>query len=339
MHFELLRKIPGLNWDEPWNRTWLTAAEVAFNLGLRVGEYTQRRAEDFNPNTAFNMADVSWYRANGQPFNPAELVMPGGWLRDNDFCLINTIPTKTDRLLQKFADMRFPLKNYAGNRITNACLGLAILEFQRRVFNPEERAKKPLFESPKTGKAMTYNEFAGFFKKVLAAALGSKLAKKFGTHSFRIGGATTLKAQGVHDDEIMAWGRWSSDCYRRYIRVMLSSLIGLGVHFNPVSSSDIPVEQLDQQGVLQRTALTSSQASGEPASSARLPLMSKGEAMRGAQLSGTLAATILTSGTDFDFGSPNEVEGRFEHSDDEESLPDVDFGRLSFQPLPSNRCP
>ena len=121
--------------------------------------------------------------------------------------------------------------------------------------------------------------------------------------------------------------------------MMLSSLIGLGVHFSPVSSSDIPVEQLDQQGVVQRTALTSSQASCEPASSARLPLMSKGEAMRGAQLSGTLAATILTSGTDFDFGSSNEVEGRFEHSDDEESLPDVDFGRLSFQPLPSNRCP
>ena len=43
--------------------------------------------------------------------------------------------------------------------------------------------------------------------------------------------------------------------------------------------------------------------------------MSKGEAMRGAQLSGTLAATILTSGTDFDFGSSNEVEGRFEQEE------------------------
>ena len=338
-HFELIHRIPGLNWNEPWHRTWLTAAKVAFNLGLRVGEYTQRRAEDFNPNTAFNMADVSWYRANGQPFNPAELVMPGGWLRDNDFCLINAIPTKTDRLLQKFADMQFPLKNYAGNRITNACLGLAILELQRKVFNPEERAKRPLFESPKTGKAMTYNEFAGFFKKVLAAALGSDLATKFGTHSFRIGGATTLKAQGVHDDEIMAWGRWNSDCYRRYIRVMLSSLIGLGVHLNPVSSSDIPVEQLNQQGLLQRTFLTSSRASCTPAAAAQLPLMSKGEAQRGAQLSGALAASILTSGTDFDFGSSNEVEGRFEHSDDEESLPDVEFGNLSFLPLPPTRCP
>lgn len=317
-HFELILRISGLDWNEPWHRTWLTAAQVAFNLG---------------------MADVAWYRANGQPFDPAEFVRPGGWLRDNDFCLINAIPTKTDRLLQKFAEMQFPLKNYAGSRTTNACLGLAILELQRRVFNPEERAKKPLFENPKTGKAMTYNEFAGFFKKVLAAALGSDLAKKFGTHSFRIGGATTLKAQGVRDDEIMAWGRWSSDCYRRYIRVMLSSLIGLGVHLNPVSSSDIPVEQLDQQGVLQRTALTSSQASCTPAAVAQLPLMSKGEARRGAQLSGALAASILTSGTDFDFGSSNEVEGRFEHSDDEESLPDVDFGRLPFRPLPPTRCP
>ena len=121
--------------------------------------------------------------------------------------------------------------------------------------------------------------------------------------------------------------------------MMLSSLIGLGVHLNPVSSSDIPVEQLDQQGVLQRTALTSSQASCAPAAAAQLPLMSKGEARRGAQLSGALAASILTSGTDFDFGSSNEVEGRFEHSDDEESLPDVEFGKLSFRPLPLTRCP
>ncbi|XP_070550465.1 integrase/recombinase xerD homolog [Ptychodera flava] len=37
-------------------------------------------------------------------------------------------------------------------------------------------------------------------------------------HSFRSGGATSAAAAGVSDWEIKVMGRWSSDCYKRYIR-------------------------------------------------------------------------------------------------------------------------
>ena len=39
------------------------------------------------------------------------------------------------------------------------------------------------------------------------------------THSFRIGGASAALSAGAPDAMIRVMGRWSSDCYLRYIRV------------------------------------------------------------------------------------------------------------------------
>lgn len=44
-------------------------------------------------------------------------------------------------------------------------------------------------------------------------------AKLFSSHSFRIGAATSAAVRGVSDAEIRNMGRWSSDAFRRYIRI------------------------------------------------------------------------------------------------------------------------
>ena len=44
-------------------------------------------------------------------------------------------------------------------------------------------------------------------------------ADRYSSHSFRIGAASTAAAAGIPDWKIQALGRWSSDCYRRYIRL------------------------------------------------------------------------------------------------------------------------
>ena len=43
--------------------------------------------------------------------------------------------------------------------------------------------------------------------------------ERYSSHSFRIGAASTAAAAGIPDWKIQALGRWSSDCYRRYIRL------------------------------------------------------------------------------------------------------------------------
>ena len=47
------------------------------------------------------------------------------------------------------------------------------------------------------------------------------------THSFRIGGATALAAAGVPDSTIQTVGRWSSDCFMRYLRLSPATIQGL----------------------------------------------------------------------------------------------------------------
>ena len=48
-------------------------------------------------------------------------------------------------------------------------------------------------------------------------------ANEFGTHSLRIGGATALFAAGASPEVIRTMGRWSSDCYRLYVRACYQS--------------------------------------------------------------------------------------------------------------------
>ena len=56
--------------------------------------------------------------------------------------------------------------------------------------------------------------------KASAMDLGMDGAE-FATHSLRIGGATTAMAATrlYSDDEIRRFGRWKSDCWRRYVYV------------------------------------------------------------------------------------------------------------------------
>ena len=49
------------------------------------------------------------------------------------------------------------------------------------------------------------------------SAIGEK-PHQFGTHSFRIGGATALFAQGADETAIRTLGRWSSDIHKLYVR-------------------------------------------------------------------------------------------------------------------------
>jgi len=50
---------------------------------------------------------------------------------------------------------------------------------------------------------------------------------KFAGHSFRIGAASTARANGVQDSMIQTLGRWRSAAYLRYVRIPRQELASI----------------------------------------------------------------------------------------------------------------
>ena len=80
----------------------------------------------------------------------------------------------------------------------------------------EDAAKTPLFRRPGTYEPLRTSEVLAITRQLMKA-VGENPAD-FGTHSYRIGGATALFAAGADETVIRTMGRWSSDIYRLYVR-------------------------------------------------------------------------------------------------------------------------
>jgi hypothetical protein len=66
-----------------------------------------------------------------------------------------------------------------------------------------------------TGAPLSPSMVNAWFRFILKAA---GVPGNYSSHSFRIGAATSAALAGVPDHVIKILGRWSSDCYLRYIR-------------------------------------------------------------------------------------------------------------------------
>ena len=119
-HFQQLRQVPWVDWNRGFGQVWWAAAEVAFTIGLRVSEYT---TESFNPRICFTLSDLQWFHKDGKTFDPRELMNRD--LRDGEWCSLAANPSKTDQLLEKFAELRFPMVYERQNLVVNACRSLA----------------------------------------------------------------------------------------------------------------------------------------------------------------------------------------------------------------------
>ena len=163
-----------------------------------------------------------------------------GLLRSAEYCsnkraskekLLKTLPTRSDlKALDdtKMVMMMCPCKNMAhlGGKTVPLVIGAGgtIIDAVKEVTNllnvdkvPKALdADTPLFRDPRTGMPLTYETMLDIIKKLMIAV--GEDPDEFGTHSLRIGGATALYAQGATPMVIRTMGRWSSDCYRLYVR-------------------------------------------------------------------------------------------------------------------------
>jgi hypothetical protein len=81
----------------------------------------------------------------------------------------------------------------------------------------------PLFRDPASNKPLSYNKILSVTRELMVA-IGED-PSQFGTHSYRIGGATALFAAGANETVIRTMGRWSSDLHRLYVRACFEQCV------------------------------------------------------------------------------------------------------------------
>ena len=76
-------------------------------------------------------------------------------------------------------------------------------------------SKSGLLFTFRDGKYLTRDKISKYLKQFISSAT----VKNISSHSFRIGAATTAARVGYPRWLIQSLGRWSSDCFREYIRI------------------------------------------------------------------------------------------------------------------------
>ena len=163
-----------------------SAMLCAFFGFLRISEYTATGAKRYEQQTTLCTTDVT--------FHP-------------QCCTLVLKASKTDPF-REGVTLRFEENN------TDLCPVTAL----RQYLVHQARSAGPLFVFS-NGSFLTRQSFA----KVIQALL-PRYVNGVSTHSFRIGAATTAAAAGFPRWLIKSLGRWSSDCFRQYIRIPRSTI-------------------------------------------------------------------------------------------------------------------
>lgn len=168
-----------------------TACTMAYFGFLRCGEFTCL-TKRFDPGSNLCMSDITiYYHANVSV--RARVVLKS---------------SKTDPFRQGCEINLFPT-----NSILCPVRYIHLFCSVRQAMNAQ--ANDPFFLMP-NGQPLTRYAFLSMLK-LLLHRLGFN-ATDYSGHSFRIGAATSAAAANVPDHLIKTLGRWSSDCYQRYIR-------------------------------------------------------------------------------------------------------------------------
>ena len=242
-HFARFYETPGIDWTSDGWSVFDAIQSTASEGGFRLGELLKKQ-RPFNGRRDYTRFDLVWRRKDTSATIPIETVVRPGGVCEGDYCELPGKPSKTDTMLEKYADASFPFV-YHLDGVINAARTLLQLERRFPLLDPDLRAQTPLFAEPGTTRWYSKSRFYRQVKRLVERAFGTEMAKRMGTHSYRIGGACLLKMRGKTDAEIMAWGRWSSDAYRRYIRLVIEQMCMTVDPHREAEILRVPHEQVD----------------------------------------------------------------------------------------------
>ena len=156
----------------------------------------------------FGFLRVSEFTCTGR-FNPNIHMTP----KDITFLPLNITPY-TYKSISKCQKLTFPLRCHTVCRSTCSHIR-PVTAMTRYISILATNPSGPLFLT-ESGKTLTGKDFTSLTRDLLKT-MGVN-AKHYASHSFRIGAATSAGAANMPPWLIKTLGRWTSDCYERYIK-------------------------------------------------------------------------------------------------------------------------
>ena len=191
---QMLRKALDLCLDPaiPAHANIRAALALALQGLLRGSEFAVDEGKAFNPKRHLTRADV-------RVLTDSQLV-------------VMMLPCKNMRHLN---GKTVPLAVGAGGEFVDA---VAEMQNLLRVdpIPDDAAATTPLFRHVVSNQPLRTGSLRRLLQSFMLAI--GEVPKQFGLHSLRIGGATALFAAGATPIVIRTMGRWSSDCYKLYVR-------------------------------------------------------------------------------------------------------------------------
>ena len=146
--------------------------------------------------------------------------------------------------MQHLSGKTVPLIIGAGGGFVDAVREMRNLARLLGPCSPDAAAFTPLFQMPSNsagGFTALTTQRVREWTRMLMGSIGEQ-PSQFGTHSYRIGGATALFAAGADPTIIRTMGRWSSDCYRLYVRACFGQTLEWSRRCGSQTVSDVAAE-------------------------------------------------------------------------------------------------
>lgn len=191
------------------------AMTTAHFLLLRAGEFTIKSKTSYDVQTLLRLQDVNLHTTH----------------TGCEYVALHLRKSKTDQ-------QHRGVVLYAGHAAHAVCAVCALktnLKIQHA--RPRSTPSDPLFQLS-SGLPLARSDLTTFLSMLLR--LVGLDPQHYSGHSFRIGGATSATIAGLNDYEIKLLGRWSSDCYKRYIRSPLSLFLNVAPRI--ARTKDIPYQ-------------------------------------------------------------------------------------------------
>ena len=184
---------------DPVHANIRAALALALQGLLRSAEFATETSQKFNSSRSMTRADVRVLTAKR--------------------LVVMMLPCKNMRHLN---GKTVPLAIGAGGELIDAVWEMNnLMRVDPTPFGMEEST--PLFRTPRNNEPLR-TDFLRDITRQLMRSIGEE-ADDFNLHSYRIGGATALFAAGADPTVIRTMGRWSSDCYRLYVRACFEATL------------------------------------------------------------------------------------------------------------------